>query len=40
MVIELQRRVMGTEHQKKLHIIQGDVLKVDLPFFSIVVANV
>jgi 16S rRNA A1518/A1519 N6-dimethyltransferase RsmA/KsgA/DIM1 with predicted DNA glycosylase/AP lyase activity len=40
MVIELQRRVIGTEHQKKLHIIQGDVLKIELPFFTTVVANV
>ncbi|KAH7830469.1 putative dimethyladenosine transferase [Monocercomonoides exilis] len=40
MVIELKKRVAGTPYNSKLLIIQGDVLKVDLPFFSIVVANI
>ncbi|KAK2958588.1 putative Ribosomal RNA small subunit methyltransferase [Blattamonas nauphoetae] len=40
MVIELQKRVSGTENGKKLQIIQGDILSVDLPSFSIVVANI
>ena len=39
MIAELQKRVLGTEHQHKLQIIHGDVLKVDLPFFDICVAN-
>ncbi|XP_015585428.1 probable dimethyladenosine transferase [Cephus cinctus] len=40
MVAELQKRVQGTPYQSKLQIIVGDVLKSDLPFFDICVANV
>lgn len=40
MVAELQKRVMGTPIQAKLQIIVGDVLKMDLPFFDLCVANV
>ncbi|KAA6385831.1 MAG: putative Ribosomal RNA small subunit methyltransferase [Streblomastix strix] len=40
MAIELKKRVSGTELDKKLELIQGDVLKVRLPFFTIVVANI
>lgn len=36
---ELQKRVQGTPSQTKLHLIVGDVLKTELPFFDICVAN-
>nr|XP_022319963.1 probable dimethyladenosine transferase [Crassostrea virginica] len=36
---ELQKRVQGTPFQTKLHLIVGDVLRTDLPFFDICVAN-
>jgi 18S rRNA (adenine1779-N6/adenine1780-N6)-dimethyltransferase len=36
----LQKRVRGTELERKLRIIVGDVLKVDLPNFDVVVANI
>ena len=39
MVAELQKRVQGTSFQPKLHIMVGDVLKTDLPFFDVCVAN-
>ncbi|KAH9644566.1 hypothetical protein HF086_009141 [Spodoptera exigua] len=40
LVAELQKRVQGTPYQAKLQIIVGDVLKTELPFFNICVANV
>ncbi|KAL8162356.1 hypothetical protein V2J09_013845, partial [Rumex salicifolius] len=40
MVLELQRRFQGTPFSNHLKIIQGDVLKCDLPYFDICVANV
>lgn len=40
LVAELQKRVQGTSHQAKLQILVGDVLKTDLPFFDICIANV
>eukprot|EP00741_Cyanophora_paradoxa_P021343 tig00021348_g20602.t1 len=40
MVVELTKRVQGTEYQNKLQIIHGDFLKVELPFFDVCVANV
>lgn len=40
LVAELQKRVQGTPYQAKLHIIVGDVLKTELPFFDICVANI
>lgn len=40
MVAELQKRVQGTPYQAKLQIIVGDVLKTELPFFDICVANI
>ncbi|EIE25280.1 dimethyladenosine transferase [Coccomyxa subellipsoidea C-169] len=40
MVLELQRRVQGTQFASHLQIIQGDVMKQDLPFFDICVANI
>jgi 18S rRNA (adenine1779-N6/adenine1780-N6)-dimethyltransferase len=40
MVLELQRRVQGTPYASHLQIIHGDVMKVDLPYFDICVANI
>uniref|UniRef100_A0A7N0SVF1 rRNA adenine N(6)-methyltransferase n=1 Tax=Kalanchoe fedtschenkoi TaxID=63787 RepID=A0A7N0SVF1_KALFE len=40
MVLELQRRFQGTPHSHKLKVIEGDVLKCDLPYFDICVANI
>jgi len=40
MVAELQKRVQGTHHQTKLSIVVGDVIKTQLPFFDVCVANV
>jgi len=40
MVAELQKRVSSTEHKSKLQILVGDVLKIDLPYFDLVVANI
>jgi len=39
MVLELQRRVQGTPYAQQLTIIQGDAMKVDLPYFDLCVAN-
>lgn len=39
LVAELQKRVQGTPLQSKLEIVVGDVLKNDLPFFDVCVAN-
>lgn len=39
MVREVLKRVEGTEGEKNLQIIQGDVLKVELPYFDVCVAN-
>ena len=40
MVAELQKRVQGTHFQTKLQIVVGDVIKTELPFFDVCVANV
>ncbi|XP_045769578.1 probable dimethyladenosine transferase [Maniola jurtina] len=40
LVAELQKRVQGTPYQAKLQILVGDVLKMELPFFDICVANI
>jgi len=40
MVAELQKRVQGTPFQSKLQMMVGDVIKTDLPFFDVCVANV
>ncbi|KAF5741528.1 putative dimethyladenosine transferase [Tripterygium wilfordii] len=40
MVLELQRRFQGTPQSNRLKVIQGDVLKTDLPYFDICVANI
>ncbi|CAF0825245.1 unnamed protein product, partial [Didymodactylos carnosus] len=39
LVAELQKRVQGTPFQSKLDIVIGDILKSDLPFFDLCVAN-
>lgn len=39
LVAELQKRVQGTPLQSKLEIRVGDVLKHELPFFDVCVAN-
>ncbi|MEE6458360.1 hypothetical protein FKM82_000264 [Ascaphus truei] len=39
LVAELQKRVQGTAVANKLQILVGDVLKTDLPFFDLCVAN-
>ncbi|KAK4378847.1 hypothetical protein RND71_000709 [Anisodus tanguticus] len=40
MVLELHRRFQGTPLSNRLKVIQGDVLKCDLPYFDICVANI
>ncbi|KAJ7946820.1 rRNA adenine N(6)-methyltransferase [Quillaja saponaria] len=40
MVLELQRRFQGTPYSNRLKVIQGDVLKTELPYFDICVANI
>jgi len=40
MVAELQKRVQGTHYQTKLTMMVGDVIKTELPFFDVCVANV
>ncbi|XP_030049030.1 dimethyladenosine transferase [Microcaecilia unicolor] len=39
LVAELQKRVQGTAMANKLQVMIGDVLKTDLPFFDLCVAN-
>jgi 18S rRNA (adenine1779-N6/adenine1780-N6)-dimethyltransferase len=39
MIAEVQKRVQNTEHANHLHIIHGDAIKVQLPFFDVCVAN-
>jgi len=39
MAAELQKRVQGTPDAHKLHLIVGDVLKAELPYFDCCVAN-
>ncbi|XP_069605402.1 dimethyladenosine transferase [Ranitomeya imitator] len=39
LVAELQKRVQGTPVSSKLQVLVGDVLKADLPFFDLCVAN-
>jgi 18S rRNA (adenine1779-N6/adenine1780-N6)-dimethyltransferase len=36
---EVLKRVEGTENERNLQVIQGDVLKVDLPYFDVCVTN-
>jgi len=40
MVAELQKRISSSEHKAKLQVLIGDVLKIDLPYFDLVVANI
>ena len=40
MVVELQKRLAGTELVHKLQLIHCDFMKVDLPFFNLCVANI
>ncbi|RZB39217.1 RrnaAD and/or Methyltransf 26 domain containing protein [Asbolus verrucosus] len=40
LVAELQKRVQSTPYRQKLQIMIGDVLKTELPFFSVCVANI
>lgn len=40
MVVEVSKRVQGTDREKKLQVIHGDVLKVDLPYFDVMAANI
>ncbi|KAK9834115.1 hypothetical protein WJX84_012384 [Apatococcus fuscideae] len=40
LVLELQRRVQETPYAASLQVIQGDVMKSELPFFDICVANI
>ncbi|KAK7588140.1 hypothetical protein V9T40_005385 [Parthenolecanium corni] len=40
LVAELQKRVLGTSYQPKLQIVLGDVIKGELPFFNVCVANI
>ncbi|ERN09555.1 hypothetical protein AMTRI_Chr09g32950 [Amborella trichopoda] len=40
MVLELQRRFQGTGPSDRLKVIQGDVLKCELPYFDVCVANI
>ncbi|XP_055679329.1 probable dimethyladenosine transferase [Lutzomyia longipalpis] len=40
LVAELQKRVQGTPYQSKLQIMIGDVLKSELPFFDLCIANI
>ncbi|KAJ3276327.1 dimethyladenosine transferase [Terramyces sp. JEL0728] len=39
MAAELSKRVQGTQYQKKLNIVVGDFLKVDLPYFDVCISN-
>lgn len=39
MIVEVYKRVQGAENERKLQVIQGDILKHNLPYFDICVAN-
>jgi 18S rRNA (adenine1779-N6/adenine1780-N6)-dimethyltransferase len=40
MIAELQKRIDKSEYKSKLTIMYGDVLKTELPYFDVVVANI
>ncbi|KAJ5079411.1 dimethyladenosine transferase-related [Anaeramoeba ignava] len=40
MIVELQKRLQGNQLAEKLEIIQANILKQDLPYFDICVANI
>ena len=39
-VLELQRRVAGTPYSRSLEVIHMDVMKAELPYFDVCVANI
>ncbi|KAI8069607.1 dimethyladenosine transferase [Gongronella butleri] len=39
MAAELQKRVNGTPEQRKLHILLGDFMKTELPYFDVCISN-
>ncbi|KAF7728479.1 Dimethyladenosine transferase [Apophysomyces ossiformis] len=39
MAAELQKRVLGTPEQHKLHILLGDFMKTELPYFDVCISN-
>ncbi|KAI7857437.1 dimethyladenosine transferase [Circinella umbellata] len=39
MAAELQKRVHGTDDQRRLHIMIGDFMKVQLPYFDVCISN-
>ena len=39
MIAETLKQVQGTKYQNRLQFIHGDVIKVDLPYFDVCVAN-
>lgn len=39
MAAELTKRVQGKEEEKRLHVILGDVMKAQLPFFDVCISN-
>eukprot|EP00939_MAST-03C_sp_MAST-3C-sp1_P005341 g5341.t1 len=40
MIMELKKRVYGTDCEKKLQLLQGDALHVELPYFDVCCANI
>jgi len=40
MVVELRKRVQGSPLESKLQLVQADILKYELPFFNVCVANI
>jgi len=40
MIMELKKRVYGTDCEKKLQLIQGDALRIELPYFDVCCANI
>ena len=40
LVAELRKRIQPTPHYHKLQLIVGDVIKAELPFFDLCVANI
>lgn len=39
MIVEVYKRVQGVDFEKKLQVVQGDILKHQIPYFDICVAN-
>jgi len=40
MIMELKKRVYGTDCEKKLQLLQGDALHIELPYFDVCCANI